>query len=323
MKYNSFDELQTDIQDFYQRGEYWNALKLATDQAGGFPEQSHLLYYWRICMAARTDQADLAIQLLNEIQQTGFWYGETLLRRSPSLQGLQDNPQFQKLIEQNRELRQRDEAQMFPLLTLRSQGHCEDQDDPCPLMIALHANASTAQASLDFWRAAASAGWLVAVPQSTQAMWKNAFVWDDEEITTREIRRDFSNLIAQYPIDPQRIILAGHSMGGEMAMRLALSQAVPVSGFIAIGPGGPFMDERFHWAELLQSTPGQDLRGYIIFGQEDRTIPQENIYPLVEMLNQAGIPTEVEEIPDVEHDFSPEYESSLIRALDYVSGDNY
>jgi predicted esterase len=294
-------------------------LNLATEQAANFPEQSHLLYYWRICMAARTGQNELALDLMQEIQQTGFWYGETLLRFSPSLQSLQDNPQFEELINLNRLLRQREESQMFPLLTLRSQERCQSQDEPCPLLIALHANASTAQASLDFWRVAASAGWLVAVPQSSQAMWKGAYVWDDEEITRNEIRKDYASLIAQYAIDPQRTILAGHSMGAEMAMRMALSQTILASGFIAIGPGGPFMDQISNWNELIQISQVRDLRGYIIFGQEDRTIPQENIYPLVEMLNQAGIPTEVEEIPDVEHDFSPEYESSLIRALDFVS----
>jgi predicted esterase len=315
---SSIDELQSRLQQLYAEADYTSALELATAGVTRFPEHSLLLLYWQITMSARLENTDQAIRLLRQVLSTGQWYGEVLLRYSPSLKTLQGNEEFESLVLLNRELQELDQEKIFPLLTLRSEDKCRSGGSPCPLMIALHANVSTAQASIPFWRPAASVGWLVAVPQSSQPIWKDAYVWDDREYAMAEIARHFSALQKKYTIDPQRIILAGHSMGGEMAIWLALKAAVPVCGFIALGPEGAFIDELENWQPLLQARRSTNLRGYLVVGQEDRTIPLKNVRKLAAQLNKAGIACQLEVIPDVGHDFSVEYEASLLRGLDYI-----
>jgi len=318
MEYLTFNDLQTHIQALYREKDYAAALDLATEQSPNFPEQFHLLYYWRICMAARINQIDLALQLLDEFIESGFWYGETLLRKSPSLLPLQGMPEFEQRVELNRRLRSEENSQLYPLLILRSTGRCSVDQEPCPLLIAMHANASTAQKSIDFWQAAASAGWLVAIPQSTQAMWKGAYVWDDREIAEQELLRHFRSLTEQYSVDLKRVVIAGHSMGGELAVWLAIKGVLPAAGFIAIGPGGPLMDDVENWTALLKENASQKLRGYLILGDEDNTIFPDHAYSLAKILNRAGIPTEIEEIPGVGQDFAQEYADGLLRGLNFI-----
>jgi predicted esterase len=149
-------------------------------------------------------------------------------------------------------------------------------------------------------------------------MWKDSYIWDDRDFATEEITRHYNALTTKYAVDRDRVVLTGHSMGGEMAVWLALNAAIPVRGFLAIGPGGPFVDDLENWQPLIEASEGTGLRGYIVVGQEDSTIPLNNVRKLVGQLNKAGISCQLEEIPDVGHEFSVEYEASLLRGLKYI-----
>lgn len=317
----SFEEIQTKIQKCYAERDYEGAYETATIFCDQFPEHRHVLYYLRSTMAARIGDYDLAISILEEMLNSGFWYGEVLLRGSPSYEALQGLPEFEQLVTLNRNLQELDHEQTLHLLTIRGEGKCLDVGDPCPLLLGLHANASNAQASIDFWRAAASDGWLVAVPQSSQALWKGAYLWDDRETSASEVQHHYQSIIEQYAVNQESTILAGHSMGGEMAAWMVLSGTLSAQGFIAFGPGGPFIDALENWAALIEQAAGTGVRGCIILGEEDDTVPQENIITFVEMLNQAEIPCQLEIVPQAGHEFVPQYEASLLRAIRFVNLD--
>ena len=75
------------------------------------------------------------------------------------------------------------------------------------------------------------------------------------------------------------------------------------------------MDNLNEWNEAIEIASGSGKRGYIIFGENDHTIPQENIVQFSDLLNRADIPCELEIVPDAEHEFVRDYEESLKRAL--------
>src|SRR6266704_2939121 len=85
-----------------------------------------------------------------------------------------------------------------------------------PLPIALHGNQSSAEASLGYWRPAVSAGWLLAMPQSTRADEDGKYIWNRpgyNEWPVEEIQTHYDNLISQHSIEPENVIIAGFSMG--------------------------------------------------------------------------------------------------------------
>ena len=73
-----------------------------------------------------------------------------------------------------------------------------------------------------------------------------------------------------------------------------------------------------HSQEAFRQAGWSGLRGYVILGEEDESIRSNNIRQWVEMLNTGGIPTELEEVAHAGHDFAPEYESSLLRGLEFL-----
>ncbi|OGO25859.1 MAG: hypothetical protein A2W33_08390 [Chloroflexi bacterium RBG_16_52_11] len=317
----SFEDFQKTIQEHSQRGEYEQAYRLATQNTARFSDQALLINYWRVCMAVRLGRSAESLQILSHSLENGFWYGETLLRKSPYLQPLQGGAEFECLVEQNQQLQTNDQERMYPLLIVRPDGACQDDENPCPVLLALHANGSTAQASMDFWKQAAIHGWLVAVPQSSQAMWKDAYVWDDLEITQREIERHMLFISNHYAVDPARIVIAGHDIGGEVAIWLALSGTIEVSGFIALGPGGPNLAEPDHsWDEVVQGAAGRPLRGCLVYGDADPSISIQGIKTLASMLQGAGLACKLERMPGVGHDFHPSYAAALLSSLEFIHG---
>jgi len=316
-----FEDLQAQIQSAYQAGDYAAALELAERNTAQFPEQTPLLFYWRVCMHARLEQPSRAIRLLAEVLESGIWYGEVLLRKSPSLKSLQGVEDFERLVALNRELQSAAQAQRYPLIILRAEGNCQEQANPCPLLLGLHSNMSSAQTSLPLWQPAASAGWLVAAPQSSQAMWKDAYGWDDLEVASQEIQHGYATLIRQFAVDQARSVTAGHSMGGEVAIWLALSGTIPAAGFLAVGPGGPNMNQPESWQpwidQAVQRQAGASgaLRGCLIAGEADASISIESCHILGKMLNRAGIACQVVTVPGAGHDDYRLYQPEVLRGL--------
>jgi predicted esterase len=101
-------------------------------------------------------------------------------------------------------------------------------------------------------------------------------------------------------------------------MWLALSEQIPAQGFIAFGPAGPLVDDPEQFQDLLFEAAKLGLRGYVIFGEEDESIPQENIRMLVDLLNATGTPTGLESVPHAGHDYDPVYDESMQRALEFI-----
>jgi predicted esterase len=315
----TFEEIYTRLQTLYKQGDYSDALILATESLESYPEQSTVLDYWRMTMAARTGDTGQALQVLRGALEGGQWYSEQLLRRSPSFKILQGEEAFEALILQNQAVAEKDQEHVFPVYTLRSEGRCQAGGDPCKLLIGLHANASTVHTSMGFWRQAATAGWLVAAVQSSQAIWKGAYVWDDRAIAEKEIQRHYATLEENYAIDPRKTTLAGHSLGGEVAIWMALKGSIPARGFLAIGPGGPWLNNLEQWQPLLRERESDDLRGYILVGEDDPSVQHDNIQILVEWLNRAGVRCGYESVVGVEHDYTPDYDPAIQRGLEFIT----
>jgi predicted esterase len=318
MKDHIFSDLEKQLYQLYQNGEYAQALDLATRAASRFPAEALRTCYWRVCMASLLDETALALQLLEEAVVSGLWYAEAQLRGDPDLQSLQGLPEFERLMEVCRKRQAEAQAQAAPvLLTLQPEDQCQAGRQPCPLLLALHGNNKTAEGSVGFWRSAVSKGWLLALPQSSQVRGPDAYVWNDRDWAVREIQEHYAALCEQYAVDPERVVVAGFSLGGELAIWLVMSGTIEARGFIAVGPGGPYMNEPDKWVPLIAASQGSGLRGYLVVGEQD-VFCYEGTQSLAALLRSRDVPCELEVHPNLGHDFPPEFQQSLAQALEFL-----
>src|SRR5512138_2033920 len=99
---DSFDEFAEQVIAYFGNEETVQAAyDLLTEAAPHFPNQAALIYNWRYCAAARMNQTDLALQLLQESLEHGFWSSAAYLHSDPDLKSLQELPEFKHLVEIN------------------------------------------------------------------------------------------------------------------------------------------------------------------------------------------------------------------------------
>ncbi|MBI3159698.1 MAG: dienelactone hydrolase family protein [Chloroflexi bacterium] len=320
MSAETIEQIGQRVQEYFETQAFKDGLDYATLALPQHPENFPLINYWRACFAARLGQPALACQILETTLVNDAWYSEMILRQSPSFTALQGDAAFERLVEISQKMQAADRRDALPLMVLRAQEACGPDAPGCPAVFFLHGNQDSVQANLPRWSHLAQEGWLVAMPQSSRAFWAGSYAWADYESAAEEVTGRYASLARQYSIDPEQVVLAGFSMGAEIALALALSGRIQAQGFILLGPGGPYMDDLSQWQPLLEQGVARGLRGLVITGAEDATIPHDNIRELVERLNQHGVAAELEVHPNLGHEYPSDFEERLDYALKYIFG---
>jgi predicted esterase len=302
--------------------QYERALEIIIKEGDLFPEVARAMNHHRICLAATLGDTAEALRVLEEMLEAGIYYPSVLLGReapSPGLGSLLGLPEFEQIKIAHQEHYQEAMENAPPVLVTVAPESLPAR--PPPLLFATHGNVSHVENEIDHYRPATTWGWLLAMPQSSQP-WgmEGRYVWGDWEVTEQQLKKYWRLLGQQAEYDPARIVTAGISKGGEVAVWLAMSGTIPARGFIAIAPGGPRIDEPERLLPLVEASREKGLRGYLIVGDQD-TSCYEPTMRLAGFLREQGIAHELETHPDVEHWFPPEFEQSLHRALKFIVGE--
>jgi len=312
---DNFDALEAQLNQLVQNNQYAEALDLVTREGPNFPADRLWVDFWRMYTAAGVGNYQLVFQVAEQSLADGLWYGQAMWQRLPTFQTIQGNPDFERIAVASRAAEERDTPTDKPFLLTRLPNN---HSNTSPLLVALHGNHHTASHTLPFWQVAVSHGWVLALPQTTQLLYKDAYCWDDFDIARATVNAHFSHLQQHIVFNPNRVVLAGHSMGGLVAIRLTLMGALKVRGFVAIGPAVPFLDSPEELETLLIPARQCGVRGYFIVGEKDDAIFADKIQSLSEKLRSAGIVCELEIVPDATHDYSPAYDTALLRALVFM-----
>lgn len=312
MTFSTYGDLNQKMIEHFQKGEFQQARDLIETEGVNFPANRPMVDYWKMCSAARLGDTARVFEVAHNLHTDNIWYGEMLWRLTPSFKNLQGDSQFEKLVAESQRLKEQDEPNSEPVILQLAPEQISDQ---APLMIALHGNQTSAGGTLPFWRGAVNAGVFLVVPQSTQPIFKGAYIWDELETSFGQIRAVYESFKGK---QLHRLILAGHSMGGLVAIQMALTGELPVYGLIVTGPALPFEDAPEELEKALSSAKERGLRTYFIVGEKDTDIDQDAIRALVEKMKSAGISCELEIVPGVTHDYDPEYDAALQRALQFI-----
>ena len=213
-KLASFDELHTYFLQNYYGGKDLDALQYLLDNEHEFPAYQALVMGWKMAILAKLQRADEALVAFESALDAGYWYQEAALRGDSDFASLRGNPRFDELIKRSNLIRAADKLEAKTLIF-------EAKTPSKKLLIALHGNASNAEAVVPYWQIASDWGWDVALPQSRQGMWLSGhYAWDNVELGYEQILQIYTNLVEKY--QPETVVLAGFSMGGAVALYTAL-----------------------------------------------------------------------------------------------------
>lgn len=313
----TFTELYDAVLDHARRGAYPAAYALLRSDGPRFPEEASAVLYLRSCMAERAGDREGALASLGEALDLGHWYGERLLRESPSWQPLQGDPAFERLAARSLAMMAASAVELAPLVAAPA-----GAPPPAgwPLLLTLHGNGASARLSLEGWRPAAG-GWLQAALRSSQALSSEQFVWDDQGRARADVLAQLDALRAAHPIDAAQVVLGGFSRGAETALQLALTGAVVARGVVLLGPGGPMAEDPERWLPLIEGAAGRGLRAAVVVGDDDETGLVDAALRLAPMLDDGGVPCHLEVVQGLGHAYPDDGGAALRRGLDFVTGE--
>ena len=309
MKNNiAFRELTDQMMSLYNGKKYSDTFELVEQNANHFPEQSARTTFWKMCLLSLCGRADDVMSVFQQGLDSGLWWAERQFLDS-DLDAVRDLPEFKRLMtisqekyEEARKHIERDQTVLVPEAP---------ESGSYPLLIALHGGAGNKDSNLEYWDAARQKGWLVLSPQSTQPFHSGAYSWIDGEQGVTELIFYIEKISKEYAIDPKRVVIAGFSQGGGMAIYAALSGKVDVRGFIGIGT---------YWADPDSLTPfareSKSVRGYFVTGEKDRTL--DKIREIQKVLKENDIQFTEELHSELGHEFPNNFELVLERSLNFL-----
>lgn len=309
----TFQEFQQQATILYHANEYTLAFALVEKKHGNFPEHSAEIAYWRLCLHTLLGKQEEALQIFRETLGVGSWFGPSMLEQDPDLAELRPLAEFQEMLEVCRQRLAQAKNKVQPELHIVKP---VGEGKPLPLLIALHGNQGNAYESLGEWSGVTAWEWFLGAPTSSQIDGPGCFVWNDREIGAGEVCQHLATLSDEYEIDSERVVLGGFSMGGGLAVWIALTQTIPTRGFIVLAPY--LTDEELEkLPTILAQQQPTGLRGYIIVGQED-SIYLKISHRIVELMNEHQLSCELQLLPGLTHTYPADFLERVARGLKFI-----
>src|SRR5919204_3246695 len=263
---------------------------------------------------ATAGHADEAIDVLERALADGCRYRREWLERNEGLASLRDLSHFRDVIARSEARYAADAALARPKLMFAMPDEPPDAFG-YPLLVVLHGNNSNASETAPYWSVMADAGWVVAVPQSSEiGMAPDTYVWNDRDRTASELTTHLEKVKHSTQIDIGRIVLAGFSMGGLQAIALPLAGKIKVRGIMPVAAWLPHVRE---FTALVENGAARMLRSYIVVGDQDPSLAGARA--LFDLFNAHHMRTKLDVREGLDHDYPADMHATLARALEFLT----
>ena len=313
-----FEELQTQMFDFYYARDLGGAFAVAQSASRLYPDRPTKTAYWKACILSLMGRAEEAVSALAQGLADGAWWAPDMLSQDPDLEAARALPQMAEVLaETDQRWRVAQAHAKLELFTFaprdRSNALTEHDGAPPPLMLALHWRNGSGPEFIERFRSAADdLGFLLASAQSSQMCAKDQFCWDDQAKGEAEVSKALAALRESHRFDADRVILAGASQGGRLAITMSL--ALPLCGFIAVVPAIRSVEQ---FTLDIKSAAERGMKGYIITGEKDHFLAGAE--DLKRLLDSSGVPCRMEVAAGTPHTFPKDFPERLARAARFVT----
>jgi predicted esterase len=226
---------------------------------------------------------------------------------------LRGSERFASIESRNEAFRQEAQREARPeRLVVPPEGY--DKTQTYPLFIALHGGGENMAHFQEVWTSSKmTTEFVTAYLQSSQVTGMDEYNWtEDLEISTREIAQAYREIIDEYPVAEDRVIVGGFSSGGVATLEVALTDAIPLTGFIALCPAKP---ESFA-EESVARAKARGLRGTLLTSEMDPRLPEQK--EMAAILEKAGLPHQFVVTPNVGHWIPEDLGAQIDSAIGHI-----
>ncbi len=318
----TYTQLLNQTLDLYTIEHYTEAYEFITEKSAEVEGNQAQIYNFRYSIACKAGLFDLAMAVFEEaVIGKGYWYAFDYLTTDDDLIDLRKNLRFKELAEICRDREKtakQDSAPQLKLIGLEryeaaklgNQKEAPQLDSP-GLFIALHGNQENLEIAEPYWTPVLDEGYILALPQSSQIEFTDAYDWDDIDKGSLEIRNHVSQLLTSHTVDLSKVVIGAFSAGAGPALYAVLKDMIQVRKLIFVAPWLPEIDD---WAPMLSVLKTKSISCHILCGDQDEDC-LESSQAFVRQLKKGQIPYTFQIIKDLDHDFPASFDQDLLKLL--------
>ncbi len=313
-----YKEMEKRLFALYTQKNFTGAYEVAEKMLKDYPSRAGVVYNYAYTMKNLMGDSLGAVQLMEEAAEKGYWADPHQLERDPDFSNLLDDPRFKAVLRKYSNLAEKSRKTQKPILvTLEPEKGTFDNSRKMPIVIALHGNTETVDDSMDKWKFMAEKGWIVALPQSSQISMPNAYVWNDFTVAKEEIKSHYKTLKGKYPIDEDKVLIAGFSKGGALAATLCFEQVIPCRRFVLMGP---YLQNPSELEEKIVRFSSGEGKGYLIVGENDVDCIN-GTRDLFNLLKRNNIQCRIDIVPNLAHEYPSDFQEMFEENMEFLVGD--
>ncbi len=292
--------------DIYKEDEILEAYEFATKNAKYVSGSLAGIYLYRIMLAFELKNTELGLSLIKEaVLEHGFWYSYDMFTKSDMFIPIKDNKAFKDICDI---IKVREEEQVLtrsPYVEVFKPK--EDKLKKPKLHINLHGDQQEVEAVHDYWNPESFFDYIVAIPVSSVLSYSDGPTWNDIDRGVWELKQHYDNLIRQYSINKNDVVLSAFSGGTTVALTAILKEVIQVNKLVLVAPPIQNWEEIKGLLPVLKKT---NTSVYILCGDND-----DRFLPVATKLAEALKDLDVKYMFNIAKDTGHEYPSNFEEVL--------
>lgn len=303
---------ESKAQKAYESKEYPTAIENYNRLLTLAPFSPGTLYNLACCHALNGDK-DAALDALSKSVELGWDDPVWMSEKDDDLKSLRGDKRFEDICEAAKAI-SGESVYVYAPPTLKP-------DSPAPVMVVLHGFGGNARQFASYFKKVADENnMLVIAPRGSAHLGQLAYGWNNpgspRDIDFSKVANQISEAIDQvaqtHKLDRERIVVAGFSQGGAVALHLMASNPSKYAGVFAVAAAaGMISDEKW---KKVESDPAPAV--YLLAGQSDPAHAQ--VDHARHMIADAGYRVNFVEPEGVAHEMPANYEKHIKAALKFI-----
>jgi predicted esterase len=309
--FESYAQVRDSLDILYDLEKYTEAIDLIKSVYGLFPEDDFELTRSHALFCRMAGLYEECMDVLDAGHKKGYFY--FIIPQMKKYEAFAEFERSDDIVKEDARLREEANQESKTLMEVETPDDYSP-DRKYPLLIVLHGGGSSIERAKIHWHSPKlSNEYIVAFLQSYMHMDLITYGWRTSDQRAHEdIKRIHDELMNDYSVDSTRIVIAGISAGGSMALDLAINNIIPVTGVFGVCPGKP---QDFEPASL-DAAGRKKVRAYILGGETDFYLPSQN--EMAGAFKTSGLKYEQVVIDSLGHDYPEDFSRWIDTALDFL-----
>jgi predicted esterase len=311
MVFEYYAQVDKEVDRLFAEQKYAETIDLLDSVKRRFPENLGEILWNEVVIYLVSGEREKSLTAIEEMLATGYF----AKLDSRMFEPLRDEPRFQKALEECQRLRV--EAQKNGRMKIEVYMPTDyNPTQKTPLFIALHGDGNALQYFKGNWPTSAilGKGYLLLYIQSSQVVSFDGFGWTPNYETTRkDIKAAYDEVISQYAVDVEDVLIGGFSGGAIASMEIAMAGTIPVKGFISLCPS---LKPDSFTRENVKRAAKRGIRGVILEGEREGLVPVEQ--EMMNVFKEESLPFEFKVNANIGHAFPSDIEQKLLAAISFI-----